>query len=120
MYLKLYLLFLPGMFDRDHSGTIDLNEFQALWSYIHQWKGVFDQFDKDRSGHIDSNELHTGEQSLMKHFSGNCTQGWLVGFANLFHPKHSKKILFTLLCNIENWMFSFTLQVRMENTIEVY
>ena len=48
------------MFDRDQSGTIDLNEFQALWNYIHQWKGVFDQFDRDRSGAIESQELHTG------------------------------------------------------------
>ena len=48
------------MFDRDHSGTIDLNEFQALWTYINQWKGVFDQYDRDRSGQIDANELNTG------------------------------------------------------------
>ena len=48
------------MFDRDHSGTIDLGEFQALWNYIHQWKGVFDQFDRDRSGAIESTELQNG------------------------------------------------------------
>lgn len=47
-----------GMFDRDRSGQIDLNEFQALWTYIHQWKGIFDQFDRDRSGSIDANELN--------------------------------------------------------------
>ena len=50
-----------GMFDRDQSGQIDLNEFQSLWNYIHQWKGVFDMFDRDRSGAIDANELHNGE-----------------------------------------------------------
>jgi Ca2+-binding EF-hand superfamily protein len=48
------------MFDRDHSGTIDLQEFQGLWNYLNQWRAVFDQFDRDRSGTIDGNELHTG------------------------------------------------------------
>ncbi|ELT89230.1 hypothetical protein CAPTEDRAFT_151788 [Capitella teleta] len=47
-----------GLFDRDMSGTINLGEFQALWTYIQQWKGVFDQFDRDRSGFIDANELN--------------------------------------------------------------
>jgi len=46
-----------GMFDRDNSGKIDLNEFQALWNYINQWRVVYEQFDRDRSGHINANEL---------------------------------------------------------------
>jgi len=46
-----------GMFDHDRSGTIGLHEFQALWSYILQWRGVFDSFDSNRSGHIDANEF---------------------------------------------------------------
>jgi len=48
-----------GLFDRDQSGQIDLSEFGALWQYIMQWRGVFEQFDKDRSGSIDANELTT-------------------------------------------------------------
>lgn len=48
-----------GLFDRDQSGQIELNEFQALWNYITQWKSVFEQFDRDRSGSIDANELNT-------------------------------------------------------------
>lgn len=47
-----------GMFDKDRSGTIDVNEFAALWKYIQEWKGCFDRFDTDRSGNIDVNELH--------------------------------------------------------------
>ncbi len=42
------------------SGTIDLNEFQQLFSYINQWKGVFQNFDKDRSGKIEQAELMQG------------------------------------------------------------
>ena len=52
------------MFDTNHSGQIDLNEFQALWNYIFQWKGVFDGFDRDRSGAIDANELNNGTVSM--------------------------------------------------------
>ena len=55
------------MFDRDQSGTIDLNEFQGLWNYLNQWRAVFDQFDRDRSGNIDVSELNsgTGHQLLL-------------------------------------------------------
>ena len=60
------------MFDRDHSGQIGLNEFQALWTYIHQWKGVFDGFDRDKSGHIDANELTNGEASLQQNSQNMC------------------------------------------------
>merc|ERR1719229_422202 len=45
------------MFDRDGSGQIELGEFQALWHYIQQWRGVFERYDRDRSGHIDASEL---------------------------------------------------------------
>lgn len=38
-----------------------MNEFQQLWQYITQWKGVFERYDKDRSGNIDVQELLTGK-----------------------------------------------------------
>ncbi|XP_054706196.1 programmed cell death protein 6-like [Uloborus diversus] len=46
-----------GMFDRDHSGTINFQEFKALWKYITDWLNCFRSFDTDRSGNIDKNEL---------------------------------------------------------------
>ncbi|KAF6027632.1 PEF1 [Bugula neritina] len=46
-----------GMFDKDMNGTINLNEFQQLWTYMNQWKGTFDRFDSNRSGSIEANEL---------------------------------------------------------------
>ncbi|XP_033726832.1 peflin-like isoform X2 [Pecten maximus] len=46
-----------GMFDRDFSGTINLHEFSALWNYIQQWKGVFEQTDLNRTGSIEAHEL---------------------------------------------------------------
>lgn len=53
-----------GMFDRDRSGTIDVNEFAALWKYVQDWKSCFDRFDTDRSGNIDARELATAFQTF--------------------------------------------------------
>lgn len=53
-----------GMFDRDHSGTIDLNEFQSLWNYIQQWRGVFERIDSNRSGSIEHHELTQAFQQM--------------------------------------------------------
>lgn len=47
-----------SMFDRDSTGTIDVQEFQGLFNYITQWRGIFDQYDRDRSGAVDANELN--------------------------------------------------------------
>lgn len=47
-----------SMFDRDHSGTINVQEFQQLYDYIEQWKRCFQSFDKDNSGNISPEELH--------------------------------------------------------------
>lgn len=49
-----------GMFDRDKTGTIDINEFQQLFSYINQWLAVFKNYDRDQSGHIEEHELQQG------------------------------------------------------------
>lgn len=47
-----------SMFDRDNSGTIDINEFVSLWDYIERWKRCFQSFDRDNSGNINTTELH--------------------------------------------------------------
>jgi len=48
---------IAGMFDRDNSGSIDFNEFGALWKYVTDWQNCFKSFDRDNSGNIDRNEL---------------------------------------------------------------
>lgn len=79
-----------GMFDRDRSGQIDLNEFQALWTYIHQWKAVFDQFDRDRSGSIDVNELNNGKIPFKINFCNLPLVGSTVG------PTSTQFVCFTM------------------------
>ncbi|CAH3153922.1 unnamed protein product [Porites lobata] len=48
-----------GMFDRDNSGTIEFNEFYALWQYVTDWQKTFRSYDTDNSGTIDRHELKT-------------------------------------------------------------
>ncbi len=51
-----------GMFDKDHTGTINFSEFGSLWKYVQDWQTTFRSYDKDNSGSIDKQELKTGEK----------------------------------------------------------
>ncbi|PIK55288.1 hypothetical protein BSL78_07807 [Apostichopus japonicus] len=63
-----------GIFDRDQSGTINIQEFSALWNYIQQWKGVFERYDQDKSGAIEANELSTAFVQMGYNVSPQFTQ----------------------------------------------
>lgn len=72
-----------GIFDKDQSGTIDVKEFQQLWTYITQWKGTFDRYDRDRSGNIDANELITAYNEMGFRVSPNFCQLVVTRFDRL-------------------------------------
>jgi Ca2+-binding EF-hand superfamily protein len=57
------------MYDKNASGSIDVNEFQELFSAINQWKGVFQGYDKDKSGSIEQPELTQGNQYVISHLA---------------------------------------------------
>jgi len=46
-----------GMFDQNNTGTINFQEFGALWKYVVDWQQCFRSFDRDNSGSIDREEL---------------------------------------------------------------
>lgn len=56
-----------GMFDRDRSGTINFQEFGALWKYVQDWQTTFKSYDRDNSGSIDKLELKTGSFQCLAH-----------------------------------------------------
>ncbi|XP_063810290.1 peflin [Pseudophryne corroboree] len=51
-------IMMMNMFDKSYSGRIDLPGFSGLWSYIQQWRNLFQQYDRDRSGSISHAELY--------------------------------------------------------------
>lgn len=60
-----------GMFDRRNSGTVNFDEFAALWRYITDWLNCFRSFDRDNSGNIDQNELQTALTNFGYRLSNN-------------------------------------------------
>ena len=83
--LTAHTVSLPflGLFDRDNNGTIDIREFQQLWEYVNQWKGVFDRYDKDKSGNVDVNELYTAYNEMGFRVSTGFCQMVVVRFDRL-------------------------------------
>jgi len=57
------------MFDANRSGTIDVQEFSQLFSYINNWKREFEKQDNDRSGRIDQAELTRALEQMGYRFS---------------------------------------------------
>merc|ERR1711862_893079 len=57
------------MYDKNASGSIDVNEFQQLFSAINQWKAVFQGYDKDKSGTIEQSELTQAFQQMGYRFT---------------------------------------------------
>ncbi|XP_003372071.1 sorcin [Trichinella spiralis] len=60
---------LISMFDRNGDGTVNFDEFAALWQYITDWTNTFRSFDQDNSGNIDKNELMTALTTFGYRFS---------------------------------------------------
>lgn len=61
----------PGMFDKNQNGTVNFEEFGALWKYVTDWQNCFRSFDSDNSGNIDRNELKTALTSFGYRLSDN-------------------------------------------------
>jgi len=69
-----------NMFDTNMTGTIDVNEFGRLFTYIQQWKGMFESFDKDKAGTIDQSEFGQALQQMGYRFSPTFVQNLLAKF----------------------------------------
>jgi len=68
------------MFDRDKSGQINVHEFASLFSYINQWKALFESIDRDRSGFIEQAEFSQALQQMGYRFSPTFVQNLLAKY----------------------------------------
>ena len=57
------------LYDKNGSGSIDINEFQQLFNSINQWRGIFQGYDTDKSGSINQSELTKAFQQMGYTFS---------------------------------------------------
>ncbi|XP_050543987.1 programmed cell death protein 6-like [Daktulosphaira vitifoliae] len=55
---------MMSMFDKSGKGTINFDDFGALWKYVTDWQNCFRSFDRDNSGNIDKNELRLALQNF--------------------------------------------------------
>lgn len=59
------------MFDKHKNGSINFEDFGALWKYVTDWQACFRSFDRDNSGNIDLNELKTALSAFGYRLSDN-------------------------------------------------
>ncbi|XP_027720337.1 peflin [Vombatus ursinus] len=67
-------LMMINMFDKTKTGRIDLFGFSALWTFIQQWKNLFQQYDRDHSGSISYSELQQALSQMGYNLSPQFTQ----------------------------------------------
>uniref|UniRef100_A0A5S6Q8B6 EF-hand domain-containing protein n=1 Tax=Trichuris muris TaxID=70415 RepID=A0A5S6Q8B6_TRIMR len=60
---------LISMFDNNGDGTVNFDEFYALWKYVTDWTSTFRGFDQDSSGSIDKHELANAMTAFGYRFS---------------------------------------------------
>jgi programmed cell death protein 6 len=78
------------MFDRKNSGSINFEEFGALWKYVTDWQNCFRSFDRDNSGNIDQQELR---QALVT-FGYRLSEGLVTMLLKKFDRNGSGTIYF--------------------------
>lgn len=85
-----------GMFDKDRTGTINVNEFQELYTYINNWLTTFRMYDKDQSGSIEEAELSLGKKNSSYNIQGVKMFSVVLAFQQMgfrFTPEFTKFLI---------------------------
>lgn len=85
------------MFNKDHSGMINVDEFQHLYKFVNQWLQTFRSFDKDQSGVIEEPEVSQAFQQMGYRFSNEFIR-FLIEKADKVSKKHISVDQFILIC----------------------
>lgn len=85
-----------GMFDKDRTGHINLEEFEKLYTYVNQWLAVFKTYDMDQSGAIEEKELSNALSQMGFRF----TPDFITFLAKRSDPREGKITVdhFIVLC----------------------
>lgn len=65
------------MYDVDNNRTLSLAEFEQMWKFLSDMKGLFEGIDTDRSGSVDLKEL-SGALTSMGYRLSEATFAWLI------------------------------------------
>ena len=66
------------MFVREKIGQISVQQFSSLFSYINQWKALFESLDRDSSSFIEQAEFSQALQQMGCRFTPTFVQNLLV------------------------------------------
>ncbi|CAH0748113.1 unnamed protein product [Diatraea saccharalis] len=103
-----------GMFDKDRSGHINLEEFDKLYTYINQWLAVFKTYDTDQSGHIDEPELSKALTQMGFRFSPDFIS-FLIKRADSKEGKISVDQFIVLCVQIQRFTEAFRVRDTQQN-----
>lgn len=70
-------------FDNSRTGSLDFEQFLALWDYLARWRTVFERFDVDKSLSISFNEYTSALKALGFSVEFNCLQHIFSRFSYL-------------------------------------
>lgn len=82
---------------KSSSGTIDIYEFEKLFTYINQWLNCFKAFDRDNSGAIEEPELSQALEQMGFRFSQQFVQ-FLISVNDPVTKKDISVDQFIVLC----------------------
>ncbi|XP_063972924.1 peflin isoform X2 [Diachasmimorpha longicaudata] len=99
-----------GMFDKEKTGLINLEEFQALYNYINAWLGVFKGFDHDASGSIQETELSAAFTQMGYRFGPDFIK-YLIQKSDFNHTESITVDQFIVLC-VQIQKFTEAFRVR--------
>ena len=103
-----------GMFDKDRSGHINLEEFDKLYTYINQWLAVFKTYDLDQSGNIEEEELSKALSQMGFRF----TPDFISFLTKRFDPNEGKITVdnFIVVCvQIQRFTEAFRVRDTQQN-----
>ncbi|KAL0268663.1 UNVERIFIED_CONTAM: hypothetical protein PYX00_010509 [Menopon gallinae] len=98
---------LIALFSKDHSGTVNVQEFQHLYKFVNQWLQTFRQYDRDQSGLIEEEEVALAFQQMGYRFSQQFIK-FLIARADKATKKRMSVDQFILVCiQIQRFTESF-------------